>query len=240
MQINERKTVDLNGFLVSKCNKKAVKQCFELALSFPEKGSLIFVSGPSPCGKTSLLRKVSEIYQNIYGFVPIVTSFRFVIDDFIKSMKNKNENDFFQKYNSGKLLLIDDVQGILGFSATQEVFADIFTKLLDQGINIILFSEYNLNKFNELYSGLKNRHIDIKRVNMYKADFMLRKNLLNYVLDCENIKIPNKLFHYLVINKRIEVSSFNGCIAKINLMKKLEEKELSDKQIIKIFKAYER
>lgn len=155
-------------------------------------------------------------------------------------MKNKNENDFFQKYNSGKLLLIDDVQGILGFSATQEVFADIFTKLLDQGINIILFSEYNLNKFNELYSGLKNRHIDIKRVNMYKADFMLRKNLLNYVLDCENIKIPNKLFHYLVINKRIDVSSFNGCIAKINLMKKLEEKELSDKQIIKIFKAYER
>ena len=69
---------------------------------------------------------------------------------------------------------------------------------------------------------------------------MLRKNLLNYVLDCENIKIPNKLFHYLVINKRIEVSSFSGCIAKINLMKKLEEKELSDKQIIKIFKTYER
>lgn len=221
MQINEGKTV---GFLVSKCNKKAVKQCLSLHLSFTEKGSLIFVSGSSPCGKTSLLWRVSEFYQNKYGFVPIVTSFRFMIDDFIKSMKNKNENDFFQKYNSGKLLLIDDVQGILGFSATQEAFVDIFTKLLEQGTNIILFSEYNLNKFNELYSGLRNRHINIKRVNMHKADFMLRKKLLNYVLNCENIKVPNKLFYYLVMNKKIEVSSFNGCIAKINLMKRLEKK----------------
>lgn len=238
MKINESKTSDLNGFVISRCNKRAAERCFSLASGRQEQGTILSVCGPSPCGKTSLLYATAGVYNKKYGSGPIKVSFQQMIDDFIAAVHEKSISDLYDKYSAEKLLLIDDTKDIRGFVATQEAFADIFTKLIERGVSIILFSDCKLNRYNELYTELRKNCVPMSEVYMRKADFTLRRKVLENLLAKENIHISKRIFWCLVINKKIDVAFFRGCLSKIDLIRILEDGKADDKRIMKVLREY--
>lgn len=234
------KVVNLEGFILSRSNKQAAKWCFDVATGHTKQESVIFVYGLSSCGKTKLMHTTAKIYRKKCELEPIKISFRQMMEDYITSINENTKNEFYNKYSSSKLLLIDDVHSVIGFSSTQIAFADIFTKLFEQGVNIILFSSYKLNRFDELNYKLKKANVNLIKVKIHKADFALRKEELRRTLNIENTSVLKKVFYYIVINKKIELASFRGCIKKISLTKILKNDKLVNKEIIKILKEYER
>lgn len=233
-------TVIGEEYILSKSNKKAVKRCFGVATGCAKQESVVFVYGPSPCGKTKLMHTTAKIYRKKCELEPMEVSFRQMMEDYITSINENTKNEFYNKYSSSKLLLIDDAHSVIGFSSTQIAFADIFTKLFEQGVNIILFSSYKLNRFDELNYKLKKANVNLIKVKIHKADFALRKEELRRTLNIENTSVSKKVFYYIVINKKIELASFRGCIKKISLTKILKNDKLVNKEIIKILKEYER
>ncbi len=226
-------------FITSLCNRKAVNLCLSVANEAGCHGTLLFVHGPSPCGKTHLLNTAAEYYNSEHNKNASVVSFRQMTDDFIKSIKSNDSTEFMNKYTSSSLLLVDDAECVMGLLSTQEAFADVFRKLVLRGISIILFSEYKLKFYEGLYEVLKKEKFVIKAA-MHKPDFLLRSRVLKKILSQEKVEVSNRIFRHIVTDKNIEIGSFRGCMSKIGLINSLEKEKISDRIIIRILKEYER
>ena len=87
---------------------------------------------------------------------------------------------------------------------------------------------------------MKKANVNLIKVKIHKADFALRKEELRRTLNIENTSVSKKVFYYIVLNKKIELASFRGCIKKISLTKILKNDKLVNKEIIKLLKEYER
>lgn len=230
---------NLSDFILSRCNRKAAKMCFRTALNKAEKGAILFVYGPSPCGKTHLLRTTAAVYSAACNEEPLVVSFQQITDALVASIAKKDTADFYAEYGSRKLLLIDDVQYLLKFSAIRKEFTDVFARLTEHGVNIILFSGYKLNSLKILSADLREKNL-LAEVHMKKADITLRKQILSEFTADIKPDISKRLFHYLVTTKNIEISSFKGCVSTVSLVKFLGDETEDYNEIIKILKGYER
>lgn len=219
-------------FIISASNKKAVKKCFAVASGI-DKCKLLFVQGAASSGKTHLMHTIAEQKKADV----IAVSQRQLTDDFIQSIKDKNTEGFYDKYAKG-LLLIDDVQDVANHTTTQNEFINVFRKLNECGTRVILFSEYELSRFEEFKAGFGS-YSPFDTVEIHKADFVLRKKILKNALQKENIKIPTSVSVKIILNKRIEPASIKGCVAKIKLTKALKGDMPDKNETEKILKEYE-
>ena len=237
MRVQEKSIEYHTDYIISRCNRSATEKCFNIASSESKKGSLLFICGTSSCGKTHLLNETASIYRESFNKEALSVSMQNLIDDLVYAIKIESYDAFYEKYGSSKLLLIDDVYCVAGLPTVQEKLLRIFKELIRVGINIILFSEHKLSCYDELNAGLiGEKFFSCEAIR--SADATLRKELLKQILRKEGVKISTKVFYYIVFNRKIEISSIRGCVLKIRLMSKIEDKILTDKEIIGILKEY--
>ena len=232
---NKNKLTD--GFVVSQCNKKAVKKCCKLVSDPHKGGSMVFVVGESACGKTALLHSIAQLYYKKYCQTAMFVTFQAMIDDLVDCIKDKNQEPFFEKYGGSRLLLIDDVQCAVGLDAVQKELAKIFKRFIADGTNIIMCSECGLNKY-RIFKRRLSREKTFTVCKISEADFYLRKKVLNNVINTENALVSKRVYHYLATNKKIKISSLKGCVLYIKLMTKIDN-SIVDDEIISTLKKYE-
>lgn len=237
MKFQRKEYESLNDFIISACNMKAAQKCFSVASETAGKGTVLFVQGPSSSGKSCLMFSVASVYKEKNKTDALIVSQREFTDDYIQTIKTKNNDIFYEKYNCG-LLLIDDVQDIYSHTATQNEFVSIFKNLAQNGTDIILFSEYELNRYEELQKGFSD-YSSFEVVDIHKPDLIMRVKMLRNVLQKENIKLPESTLCKIVLNKKIEIASIKGIISKIKLMKSLKGAIPDKKEMNKIIKEYE-
>ncbi|MBQ3005278.1 MAG: hypothetical protein IJD88_05050 [Clostridia bacterium] len=224
-----------DGLLVNKTNFSAVKKCFDIA-SGNKSGVVLFVCGESPCGKTKLLKTTAKKYEENFSEEAVVTTFKELVNDYIISLKNKQEN-FYEKYLKTHLVLIDDFHCAAGLVSTQESLAEIFKKLTENSVNIIIFSEYKTDS----YEGLKSLYNEksFSTVGIKKADYFLRKSFLKMISEKENIKMSKRVFRHIIFNKKLNISAIKGCVLKLKLMTDTNTLPLKDKMLIEKLREYE-
>jgi chromosomal replication initiator protein len=203
-------------------------------------GSILFVYGPSPSGKTQLLKTTAKQYLDEYGERPCEVTFNQLINDLVAEIKNEETSNFFEKYSSAKLLLIDDVQHMLEFPAIQKILAETLADIAERGVNVIFFSGYKLSDLADLFGVLQDKKICVLKSRLYKADMILRRKLLENILSRHNTNLTKREFRYIVTNRKIEISAFNGCISKLVLTKLLETDKNKFIDTIGLLKEYER
>ena len=227
----------MKGFIISACNKKAADKCRKVVLRSTS-ASILFISGKSACGKTQLLRSVAKLYSDEYNKEAVLVSFQQMIDDLVECIKDRNEDKIYEIYSGSELLLVDNVQCVVGLDAVQEEFVKIFKKLRDMGVRIIMASEYSLDCY-DVFQKLLTKEKDFAVRKMKEADFDLRKKVLRKVLIEEDVSVSKRMFFYLASDKKIRLSSLKGCALNIRLMKNLNNK-ITDKEIKDAVKKYER
>lgn len=200
------------------------------------RGTILFVQGVCACGKSSLLTETAEEFKrNFSDDMIITTTFRTMIDEYIKSSRI---DEFIKKYSKGKLLLlIDDVEYAVGKQSTQEIFAEIFKTIAKFGVDIVLFSEANIEQYDQFLS-LFTKETDFRFTEIKKADLVLRKKYLDRVLKETNVCLPAGVLKYILFNKNIELSSIKGCLLKIKLKKSFADDEIDDAEIINSIAEY--
>lgn len=224
-----------DSLILSMSNKKAAKKCFDFALS-TQKGKLLFISGPSPSGKTHLLRETAKLYESVCGQVPLITTATELTDDYTKIIGLGEKNSFYNKYTSSKLILIDDLQFIAKMSTVQKGLFEVFEKIMSDGADIILFSEYSLDCY-EMFSSVSERFMQTE---IKKSDFSLKRKYLDSVLYNEKLKIPDRVYHKIVFNNKMELSSIKGCVGKIKLLEDVYGKALAQAKMLDVIREYER
>ena len=192
----------------------------------------LFLYGGVGLGKTHLMHSIAHFIldKNPKKKVLYVTSETFT-NELIEALKmgktSGNESaisKFRDKYRNNDVLLIDDIQFIIGKESTQEEFFHTFNHLHTSGKQIIISSDKPPKDIETLEARLRTRFewgliADISAPNYETRMAILQKKI---ELDqLEKYNIPKDVLKYIAENVKTNIRELEGSLNKLIALYKL-------------------
>ena len=217
--LNPKYTFDT--FVVGGNNNFAHAASLAVAESPGEVYNPLFIYGGVGLGKTHLMHSIAHfiLEKNPKKKVLYVTSETFT-NELIDALKNGktsgNESaivKFREKYRNNDVLLIDDIQFIIGKESTQEEFFHTFNHLHTSGKQIIISSDKPPRDIETLEARLRTRFewgliADISAPNYETRMAILQKKIeLDHL---EKYNIPHDVLDYIATNIKTNIRELEG------------------------------
>ena len=182
----------------------------------------LFIYGKSGLGKTHLMHAIGNyIVANSKKKVLYTTSDWFK-DDYVNISNNSNNNldivaDFKRKYRDIDVLIIDDIQYLVGAEKTQQEFFHTFNALHQANKQIIISSDRSPDDLKLLEERLRSRFMWGLPVDIYPPDFELRCKILKAKLKNMTIstKIDENVIEYIANNCQNDVRYLEGTLNRL-------------------------
>ena len=223
--LNPKYTFDT--FVVGNNNKLAHAASVAVAEAPGASYNPLFLYGGVGLGKTHLMHSVAHhiLQNNKDAKVLYVTSEKFTIE-LIDSIKHDKNQQFRDKYRNIDVLLIDDIQFIIGKESTQEEFFHTFNTLYEAKKQIIISSDKPPKDMITLEERLRSRFEWGLTADIQSPDYETRMAILKKRAELDGLDIPNDVMEYVANNIKSNIRELEGALNKIcvyaNLTKKNE------------------
>ncbi len=226
--INPKYTFD--SFVVGSNNKMAHAACLAVAESPAEIYNPLFIYGGVGLGKTHLMHSIANFVldSNPDAKVLYVTSEKFT-NELIDAIRNKNgitTTEFREKYRTIDILLIDDIQFIIGKESTQEEFFHTFNELYQAKKQIIISSDKPPKDMETLEERLRSRFEWGVTVDLQSPDYETRTAILRKKNEVEGYNIDNEVIEYVANNIKSNIRELEGAMNKLVAFSSLEKKKI--------------
>ena len=234
--LNPRYTFDT--FVVGENNRFAYAAAVAIAEAPGKVYNPFFIYGGSGLGKTHLMHSIAHhiITTQPDKIVRYVSSEVFT-NELISALKNSNNvsmlNAFRHKYRNIDVLLIDDIQFIIGKDATQNEFFHTFNDLFDQSKQIIISSHRPPKEFDALDDRLKNRLAWGLQADVKKPDYETRMAILQKKAETEGYQVDNEVLQYIATNIKSNIRELEGALIKLIAFSRLDHGRPIDIQLAK-------
>ena len=232
--LNPKYTFDT--FVVGGNNSFAHAASLAVAESPGEIYNPLFIYGGVGLGKTHLMHSIAHfILENDPSKkVLYVTSEAFTNEliDALKVGKNGNElamTTFREKYRNNDVLLIDDIQFIIGKESTQEEFFHTFNHLHVSGKQIIISSDKPPKDIETLEARLRTRFEWGLIADISSPDYETRMAILRKKEELDGLEryhIPDEVMQYIANNIKSNIRELEGSLNKLIALSNLENKPI--------------
>lgn len=232
--LNPKYTFDT--FVVGGNNKFAHAASLAVAESPGMAYNPLFLYGGVGLGKTHLMHSIAHftLTNNPKKKVLYVTSETFT-NELIDSLKNGkisgNESSmsrFRDKYRNNDVLLIDDIQFIIGKESTQEEFFHTFNHLHTAGKQIIISSDKPPKDIETLEARLRTRFEWGLIADISSPDYETRMAILQKKIELDNLQkynIPDDVLTYIASNIKTNIRELESSLNKLIALYKLNNNE---------------
>ena len=219
-------------FVVGNNNKFAHSAALAVAETPGEVYNPLFIYGGAGLGKTHLMHSIGHfiIEQNPKMKVLYVTSEQFTneVIDSIRSGNAATMTKLREKYRTVDVLMIDDIQFIIGKESTQEEFFHTFNVLHSARKQIVLSSDKPPKEIETLEERFRSRFewgliSDIQPPEYETKVAILLKNAENY-----EKKIDIEIFKYIANNIQSNIRELEGAFNKIIAFSKINKIPLDE------------
>ena len=218
-------------FVVGSNNKFAHSASLAVAESPGEVYNPLYLYGGPGLGKTHLMHSIGHfiLEQDPDKKVLYVTSEEFT-NEVIESIRSGNAASMTklrEKYRNVDVLMVDDVQFIIGKESTQEEFFHTFNALHAAHKQIILSSDKPPKEMETLDERFRSRFewgliADIQPPDYETRMAILKKNIENYDQD-----IDEEILKYIATNIKSNIRELEGALRKVIASSRLNNTELS-------------
>jgi chromosomal replication initiator protein len=238
--VNDKEHDNLNPnytfdkFVVGANNRFAHAASLAVAESPGEVYNPLFIYGGVGLGKTHLIQSIAHYIKDNNPSLKVlyVSSEKFTNDliDAIRNNKNNNSsamNKFREKYRNVDVLIIDDIQFIIGKEGTQEEFFHTFNELYIQNKAIIISSDRQPKEMETLEERIRSRFDQGLLADISIPDFETRAAILRKKQEADNIHIDDEIINYIAMNIKSNVRELEGALNKLIAYSNLEGKEIT-------------
>ena len=230
--LNPKYTFDT--FVVGSNNNFAHAASLAVADSPGEIYNPLFLYGGVGLGKTHLMHSIAHfiLEKDPTKKVLYVTSETFTNEliDALKIGKNGNElamTTFREKYRNIDVLLVDDIQFIIGKESTQEEFFHTFNSLHSAKKQIIISSDKPPKDMEILEERFRSRFEWGLIADITLPDYETRMAILHKKEEMDGYDINEEVIKYIANNIKSNIRELEGAINKVMAFAKLEKKEVT-------------
>ena len=144
-----------SNFVVGSCNQLAHAVSVQVAENLGAKYNPLFIYGGVGLGKTHLVNAIGNATCK-KGKKALMISSEAFVNELIASLRSNRMQQFKSKFRSLDLLIVDDVQFIMGKERTQEEFFHTFNDLYQRHKQIIVTSDKLPHELTGLEERLRN------------------------------------------------------------------------------------
>ena len=151
-------------------------------------------------------------------------------NELIDAIRNKNNittTEFREKYRNNDVLLIDDIQFIIGKESTQEEFFHTFNTLYESKKQIIISSDKPPKEIETLEERLRSRFEWGLTVDIQSPDYETRMAILRKKEEMEGYNIDNEVIKYIATNIKSNIRELEGALTKIVALSRLNKCDIT-------------
>lgn len=210
-------------------SNKLVRTAGEAVAQNPGKTTFnpLFVFGPSGVGKTHLCHAIGTRIKELHPETKVlyVSAHLFRIQ-FTEAIRKNTTNDFINFYQNIDVLILDDIQELIGMDKTQNTFFHIFNHLHQLGKQLILTSDKPPVDLQGMEERLITRLKWGLTAELSRPDLDLRKKILKNKISHDGITIPDEVFNFIANNVTENVRDLEGILVSLMANAVINNKEI--------------
>ena len=191
----------------------------------------LFLYGGVGLGKTHLMHSIAHfIQENHPGMKVLYVSSETFTNELIEAIRNGNNtamSRFREKYRSIDVLLIDDVQFIIGKESTQEEFFHTFNELHVAKKQIILSSDRPPKEMETLEERIRSRFEWGLLADIGSPDYETRMAILKKKAERDGFELSDEILNYIAVNIKSNIRELEGALNKLMAYVNLVQTEIT-------------
>jgi len=215
-------------FVVGTNNNLAHAASLAVAESPGQVYNPLFIYGGVGLGKTHLMQAIAHfiIASEPEKKVLYVTSETFT-NELIDSVKTNKNSEFRNKYRNIDVLLIDDIQFIIGKETTQEEFFNTFNDLYLVGKQIVISSDRPPKEMETLSDRLRTRFESGLPVDIQIPTYETKMAIINKKAEALGIDFPYEVKDFVANNIMSSIRELEGALTKLSAYSRLSHTPLT-------------
>lgn len=239
-------TLTFNAFVTGEANILACNAAQRMAAAEAPQFAPLYLKAATGQGKTHLLHAIGHAFLQTHPRARIFycSAERFMIE-FVQALKSNQTLEFKSRLRSFDLLLVDDIQFIIGKASAQEELLYTIDALLAEGKRLVFAADRQPQALDGVEPRLLSRLSMGLVADMQPADIELRRSILESKLTrFAPLEVPDDVIEYLARtitrNVRELVGGLNKLIAYAQLTGQEVSLQLADEQLSDILSANRR
>ena len=222
------------NFVVGSNNSFAHSASLAVAENPGEDFNPLFIYGGSGLGKTHLMHSIGHYIIDHYPEKKVlyVESETFT-NDVVEGIRSGNSaamNRIRDKYRTVDVLLIDDIQFIIGKESTQEEFFHTFNALYNNGKAVIISSDKSPKEMVTLDDRFVSRFQQGLQADIQPPSYETRAAILLMLAEPYNntiYAVPQEVIDYIATNVNSNIRQLEGAFTKVMHYSKLTNKSIT-------------
>lgn len=190
----------------------------------------LFIYGGVGLGKTHLMQAIAHfIIQNEPELKVLYVTSETFTNELIESLKNQKTTnaEFREKYRNIDVLLIDDIQFIIGKESTQEEFFHTFNALYESKKQIVISSDKPPKEMETLTERLRTRFEMGLTADIQIPTYETKMAILNKKQELDGIDIPDDVKDYVATHIKSSIRELEGALTKLVAFSNLSHKKIT-------------
>lgn len=225
--LNPKYTFD--NFIAGPCNQLARSAGLTVAQRPGQTAfNPLFIYGEVGQGKTHLAHAIGNYARMLHPekLILYLDADQFT-HQYVDAVRSKRYDQFLSRFQALDLLILDDVQFLIGREATQDTFFQLFKKLHEAGRQIVITADAAPQELKGLADRITSRFSWGLAAQLLPPDYETRLEILKYKVRQEGLDIAEEILVYLAEHIQSHVRDLEGVIIQLMAEASINRREIS-------------
>lgn len=221
-------SLSFDTFYESECNRIA-RTIGQTVADNPGQAplNLLFIYGPSGVGKTHLVQAIGHRALEKHPDLRVcyVSSAQFEAQ-YVHDARFSDRANFISLYQQMDMLIIDDIQGLIGKTATQQAFFEIFNHLYLLNKQIVITSDVPPVNFGGMEERLITRIQSSLMMPLERPDLDLRRKILRQKVAASGVDLGEEVVEFIAEHTSKNVRELDGTVKTLLTYSQIQDKPI--------------